>query len=74
MKLRRGIKTHVHGWIGAKPKSVGFVKIILEREDMIVTFWSVKARVLASEVVKLVPLDMDQHVKLMRDVREPRVG
>lgn len=65
---------YVYGWIGVQFKSVGFLKIIFEREDMIVIFCFVKVCVLVSEVVKLVLLDMDQYVKFMRDVRELRVG
>lgn len=72
MKFKRGITTPLHGWQGAKPKSVGFVQTILEKEDMIVAFCSGEARVLASEVVKLIPLDRGQHVRLRNDVKEPR--
>lgn len=71
VKFKRGITTPLHGWQGAKPKSVGFVQTILEKEDMIVAFCSGEARVLASEVVKLIPLDGGQHVRLRKDVREP---
>ncbi|KAG2334172.1 hypothetical protein Bca52824_005352 [Brassica carinata] len=74
VKFKRGITTPLHGWQGAKPKSVGFVQTILEKEDMIVAFCSGEARVLASEVVKLIPLDRGQHVRLRNDVKEPRFG
>ncbi|KAF3549576.1 hypothetical protein DY000_02000535 [Brassica cretica] len=74
VKFKRGITTPLHGWQGAKPKSVGFVQTILEKEDMIVAFCSGEARVLASEVVKLIPLDRGQHVRLRKDVKEPRFG
>ncbi|KAF3513549.1 hypothetical protein F2Q69_00000545, partial [Brassica cretica] len=53
---------------------VGFVQTILEKEDMIVAFCSGEAHVLASEVVKLIPLDRGQHVRLRKDVKEPRFG
>lgn len=72
MKFKRGITTPLHGWQGAKPKSVGFVQTILEKEDMIVAFCSGEARVLANEVIKLIPLDRGQHVRLRADVKEPR--
>lgn len=72
MKFKRGITTPLHGWQGAKPKSVGFVQTILEKEDMIIAFCSGEARVLANEVVKLIPLDRGQHVRLRADVKEPR--
>lgn len=72
MKFKRGITTPLHGWQGAKPKSVGFVQTILEKEDMIIAFCSGEARVLANEVVKLIPLDRGQHVRLRTDVKEPR--
>lgn len=71
MKFKRGIRTPLHGRLGAKPKSVGFVQTILEKGNMVVTFCSGEARVLASEVVKLIPLDGGQHVRLRKDVREP---
>ncbi|KAG2331294.1 hypothetical protein Bca52824_002474 [Brassica carinata] len=63
VKFKRGITTLAHGWLGAKPESVGFVQIILNQKDMIVTFCSLKARVLSSEVVKL---DRDQHDGILR--------
>ena len=48
------------------------MQTILEKEDMIVAFCSGEAHVLASEVVKLIPLDRGQHVRLRKDVKEPR--
>ncbi|VVA96998.1 unnamed protein product [Arabis nemorensis] len=74
VKFKRGITAPLHGWQNAKPKSVGFVQTILENEDMIVAFCSGEARVLANEVVKLIPLDRGQHVRLRTDVKEPRFG
>ncbi|KAF8080134.1 hypothetical protein N665_0973s0014 [Sinapis alba] len=74
VKFKRDITTPVHGWQGAKPKSVGFVQNIPEQEEMIVAFCSGEARVLANEVVKLIPLDRGQHVRLRKDVKEPRFG
>ncbi|WZY89228.1 hypothetical protein YC2023_045966 [Brassica napus] len=71
VKFKRGIRTPLHGRLGAKPKSVGFVQTILEKGNMVVTFCSGEARVLASEVVKLISLDRGQHVRLRKDVREP---
>lgn len=54
--------------------SVEYLQTILEREDMIVTLSSCEARALASEVGKLISLDSGQHVRLKKDVREPRFG
>lgn len=51
---------------------------VLDKDNLLVSFCSGEARVsgeahvLASEVIKLIPLDRGQHVKLKEDVKEPR--
>lgn len=45
---------------------------VLDKDNLIVSFCSGEARVLASEVLKLIPLDRGQHVQLKPDVKEPR--
>lgn len=50
---------------------------VLNSENLIVSFCSGEAQVLANkvqanEVVKVIPLDRGQHVKLKPDVLEPR--
>lgn len=72
MKFRRSITTPTYGWQGARHKSVGFVQKVLDRDNLSVSFCSGEARVLASEVIKVIPLDRGQHVKLKAEVKEPR--
>ena len=72
MKFKRSVTTPTHGWQGAKPKSVGFVQSVLDRDNLIVSFCSGEVHVLANEVIKVVPLDRGQHVHLKEDVKEPR--
>ncbi|KAI4323566.1 hypothetical protein L6164_023161 [Bauhinia variegata] len=74
VKFKRTVTTPTHGWQGAKKKSVGFVQSALDRDNLIVSFCSGEARVLANEVVKVIPLDRGQHVQLKEDVKEPRFG
>lgn len=74
VKFKRRVTTPTYGWQGAKHKSVGFVQSVLDKDNLIVSFCSGEARVLASEVLKLIPLDRGQHVKLKPDVKEPRFG
>ncbi|GLT45995.1 hypothetical protein SLA2020_197870 [Shorea laevis] len=74
VKFKRRITTPTHGWQGAEHKSVGFVQTVVDRDNLIVSFCSGEARVLANEVVKVIPLDRGQHVKLKADVKEPRFG
>lgn len=74
MKFKRTITTPTYGWQGARQKSVGFVQSVPDRENLIVSFCSGEACVLASEVVKVIPLDRGQHVQLKEDVKEPRFG
>lgn len=72
MKFKRSISTPSYGWQGAKHKSVGFVQSVPDRDNLIVAFCSGEARVLANEVIKVIPLDRGQHVNLRADVKEPR--
>ncbi|TYH75458.1 hypothetical protein ES332_D04G020400v1 [Gossypium tomentosum] len=76
VKFRRRITTPTYGWQGARHKSVGFVQNVVDRDNLIVSFCSGdgNARVLVNEVVKVIPLDRGQHVKLRADVKEPRFG
>lgn len=72
VKFRRSITTPTYGWQGAKHKSVGFVQNVPDKDNLIVSFCSGEARVLANEVTKVIPLDRGQHVMLKPDVKEPR--
>ncbi|KAE8714739.1 E3 ubiquitin-protein ligase KEG [Hibiscus syriacus] len=74
VKFRRRITAPTYGWQGARDKSVGFVQNVVDRDNLIVSFCSGDARVLVNEVVKVIPLDRGQHVKLRADVKEPRFG
>ncbi|KAL3732566.1 hypothetical protein ACJRO7_029250 [Eucalyptus globulus] len=74
VKFKRSVKNPTYGWQGANHKSVGFVQGVSDKEKLIVSFCSGEAHVLASEVVKVIPLDRGQHVKLKADVEEPRFG
>lgn len=82
VKFKRSITAPTYGWQGAKPKSVGFVQSVLDKDNLKVSFCSGEARVgearvpdarvLANEVVKVIPLDRGQHVQLKPEVKEPR--
>lgn len=65
-----------YGWQGATRKSVGFVQSVLDNDNVIVSFCSgegrVEARLLVNELIKVLPLDPGQRVKLKSDVKEPR--
>ncbi|KAJ7009742.1 hypothetical protein D5086_000274 [Populus alba] len=74
VKFKRSVTTPTHGWQGAKHKSVGFVQTVVDKDNLIVSFCSGEARVLANEVLKVIPLDRGQHVQLKQDVKEPRFG
>lgn len=77
VKFKRSIVTPTYGWQGARHKSVGFVQNVLDKDNLIVSFCSGEGReaqVLVDEVVKVIPLDRGQHVKLKPDVKEPRFG
>lgn len=72
VKFKRSVTTPMHGWQGAKHRSVGFVQTVVDKDNLIVSFCSGEARVLANEVLKVIPLDRGQHVQLKQDVKEPR--
>lgn len=74
VKFKKSVTTPSHGWQGAMNKSVGFVQSVPDRDNLIVSFCSGEARVLTSEVIKVIPLDRGQHVQLKQDVEEPRFG
>ncbi|KAF8396264.1 hypothetical protein HHK36_017879 [Tetracentron sinense] len=74
VKFKRSVKTPAYGWQDAGHKSVGFVQSVQDKDNLIVSFCSGEARVLANEVIKVIPLDRGQHVQLKPDVKEPRYG
>ncbi|KAE8038428.1 hypothetical protein FH972_010939 [Carpinus fangiana] len=74
VKFKRSITAPTYGWQGARHKSVGFVQSVPDKDNLIVSFCSGEARVLANEVIKVMPLDRGQHVQLKPDVKEPRFG
>lgn len=74
VKFKRSVTTPTYGWQGAKYRSVGFVQSVTDKDNLIISFCSGEARVLASEVIKVIPLDRGQHVQLKPDVKEPRYG
>lgn len=74
VKFKKSVKVPKYGWQGAKHRSVGFVQSVPDKEHLIVSFCSGEARVLANEVIKVIPLDRGQHVQLKSDIKEPRFG
>ncbi|KAM3410269.1 hypothetical protein ACQJBY_002464 [Aegilops geniculata] len=72
VKFRRTVTSPDFGWQGAGPKSIGFVQSIVDHDHLIVSFCSGEARVLTSEVIKVIPLNRGQHVQLKADILEPR--
>ncbi|CAN1781253.1 E3 ubiquitin-protein ligase KEG, partial [Linum perenne] len=74
VKFRRSLTTPANGWQAAKHKSVGFVQTVVDKDNLVVSFCTGEAHVLASEVWKVIPLDRGQHVRLKSDVKEPRFG
>ncbi|XP_062175639.1 E3 ubiquitin-protein ligase KEG isoform X2 [Alnus glutinosa] len=74
VKFKRSITAPKYGWQDARHKSVGFVQSVPDKDNLIVSFCSGEARVLANEVIKVMPLDRGQHVQLKPDVKEPRFG
>ncbi|KAF7119469.1 hypothetical protein RHSIM_Rhsim13G0208400 [Rhododendron simsii] len=51
VKFRRTVISPTHGWQGAKHGSVGFVQRVLENDNLVVSFCSGMAHLLANEVV-----------------------
>ncbi|CAL5330573.1 unnamed protein product [Camellia sinensis] len=74
VKFKRSTTSPTYGWQGAKHRSVGFVQSVPDKDNLIVSFCTGEARVLANEVIKVIPLDRGQHVQLKSDVKEPRFG
>ncbi|XP_062093109.1 E3 ubiquitin-protein ligase KEG [Humulus lupulus] len=74
VKFKRSITVPTYGWQDAEHKSVGFVQCVPDKDNLFVSFCSGEARVLAKEVVKVIPLDRGQHVQLKPEVKEPRFG
>ncbi|KAJ3676288.1 hypothetical protein LUZ60_003700 [Juncus effusus] len=74
VKFRRGVTAPSYGWQGATSKSVGFVQSVLDHETLLVLFCSGEARVLISEVIKVIPLNRGQCVQLKPNIVEPRFG
>ncbi|GAV62128.1 Pkinase domain-containing protein/Ank_2 domain-containing protein/Ank_3 domain-containing protein/zf-RING_2 domain-containing protein [Cephalotus follicularis] len=72
VKFRRSLKNPAYGWQGARHGSVGFVRSILDRESLVVTFCTGVAHVLVTEVTKVIPLDRGQLVQLKPNIKEPR--
>ncbi|CAM6116455.1 unnamed protein product [Calypogeia fissa] len=74
IKFKRSVKTPTFGWQGARPRSVGLVQSIVDKEQLIIAFCTGEARVTTEEIIKVVPLDRGQHVRLKADAKEPRYG
>ncbi|KAI5068319.1 hypothetical protein GOP47_0016664 [Adiantum capillus-veneris] len=74
VKFKRSMKVPKFGWQGANRKNVGFVQSVVDKDCLIVSFCSGEARVSVEDVVKVVPLDRGQHVRLKADVKEPKYG
>ncbi|KAK1277592.1 E3 ubiquitin-protein ligase KEG [Acorus gramineus] len=74
VKFKRSVSAPAYGWQGANHRSVGFVQNILDDGSLNVSFCSGEGRILASDVIKVIPLNRGQHVQLKPEVREPRYG
>ncbi|XP_038988761.1 E3 ubiquitin-protein ligase KEG [Phoenix dactylifera] len=74
VKFKRSVKNPAYGWQGASHKSVGFVQDVMDNDNLLVSFCSGEAHVLANEVIKVIPLNRGQHVQLKVDIKEPRFG
>ncbi|THU47380.1 hypothetical protein C4D60_Mb09t14880 [Musa balbisiana] len=74
VKFKRSVENPTYGWQGANHKSIGFVQTVLNSDSLVVSFCTGEAHVLTNEVIKVIPLDRGQHVKLKPDVKEPRFG
>ncbi|KAK1318887.1 E3 ubiquitin-protein ligase KEG [Acorus calamus] len=74
VKFKRSVSAPAYGWQGANHRSVGFVQSILDDGSLNVSFCSGEGRILASDVIKVIPLNRGQHVQLKPEVREPRYG
>lgn len=72
MKFKRSVKTPVNGWQGARHGSVGFVQSVQDGNILVVSFCTGVARVLVNEVIKVIPLDRGQLVRLKAAIEKPR--
>ncbi|XP_057479281.1 E3 ubiquitin-protein ligase KEG-like [Actinidia eriantha] len=72
VKFRRNVSSPEYRWQGAKHGRVGFVQRVLDSDNIVVSFCTGVAHVLASEVIKVIPMDRGQRVRLKSDVKEPR--
>lgn len=72
VKFRRTVGSPTYGWQGAKHGSVGFVQRVLDNDNLVVSFCSGMAHLLTNEVIKVIPLDRGQLVRLKPAVKEPR--
>ncbi|MQL83048.1 hypothetical protein Taro_015527, partial [Colocasia esculenta] len=74
VKFKGTVVTPAHGWQGANHRSVGFVQSVVDSDNLIVSLCTGEARILTNEVMKVIPLNRGQHVRLRKDVKEPRFG
>ncbi|KAL9263039.1 E3 ubiquitin-protein ligase KEG-like protein [Drosera capensis] len=72
IKFKRTVVTPKYGWQGATHKSVGFVQCIPHKDHLVVAFCTGEVQVVVDEVIKVIPLDRGHHVRLRKDVKEPR--
>ncbi|KAF9600592.1 hypothetical protein IFM89_011121 [Coptis chinensis] len=61
VKFKRSVKTPTLGWQGARHKSVGFVQNVQDRDNLIVSFCSGEAHVLADEIAAPLVLSSSYH-------------
>ncbi|GAB2299458.1 hypothetical protein Dimus_033526 [Dionaea muscipula] len=74
IKLKRTVATPKYGWQGATHNSVGFVQSIPDKDHLVGSFCIGEVRLMVDEVIKVIALDRGHHVRLRKDVREPRFG
>ncbi|CAL5428157.1 unnamed protein product [Camellia sinensis] len=72
VKFRRTVACPTYGWQGVKHGSIGFVQRVLDSDNLVVSFLSGVAHVLPNEVIKVIPLDRGQLVRLKPDIKQPR--
>ncbi|XP_078442158.1 protein kinase KEG [Wolffia australiana] len=74
VKFKRSISTPTYGWQGADHRSLGFVQSVVDDDRLIVSFCTGETNVMVNDVIKVIPLNRGQHVRLRRDVQKPRFG
>ncbi|XP_047316701.1 E3 ubiquitin-protein ligase KEG-like [Impatiens glandulifera] len=72
VKFTRKVVIPTYGWQGAMYRSVGFVRTVLDSDNLVVSFCSGVAHVLTNEVIKVIPLDRGQLVRIRTDIEQPR--